>query len=142
MIVTKAEQNVIRELGRRPALEVLREIFEELAADDQERVQQGLHIGRVINEYQETFQRGDFLVRNVIGRRRRRGDRRSPTSSASARPSSSTSATPRPPTRTSASLLEHERLARPDARIAGALLFTCNGRGTRLFAEPRPRRRP
>ena len=30
-------------------------------------MQQGLHIGRVINEYQESFQRGDFLVRNVLG---------------------------------------------------------------------------
>src|SRR4029079_11327612 len=67
MIVTRAEKNIIRELGRRPALEVLREIFESLGPDDQERVQQGLHIGRVINEYQETFSRGDFLVRNVLG---------------------------------------------------------------------------
>ncbi len=67
MIVTKAEKNIIRELGRRPALETLREVFEVLPADDQQRVQAGLHIGRVINEYQETFDRGDFLVRNVMG---------------------------------------------------------------------------
>ena len=67
MIVTKVDRNVIRELGRRPALEVVREVFASLAEEDQERVQQGLHIGRVINEYQEKFQRGDFLVRNVIG---------------------------------------------------------------------------
>ena len=67
MIVTKVDQNVIRELGRRPALEVVREVFANLPEEDQERVQQGLHIGRVINEYQEKFQRGDFLVRNVIG---------------------------------------------------------------------------
>src|SRR5262249_7287811 len=67
MVVTKSEANLIRELGRRPALEVLREQFAALDPDDQERVRQGLHIGRVINEYQESFQRGDFLVRNVIG---------------------------------------------------------------------------
>ena len=30
-------------------------------------MQEGLHIGRVINEYQDSFQRGDFLVRNVMG---------------------------------------------------------------------------
>ena len=66
-IVTRVDGNVIRELGRRPALEVLREVFEGLPEEDQERVQQGLHIGRVINEYQEKFRRGDFLVRNVIG---------------------------------------------------------------------------
>ncbi len=45
LIVTKTERNVIRELGRRPALEVLREIYNDLPADDQERVQQGLHLG-------------------------------------------------------------------------------------------------
>ena len=33
-------------------------------------------------------------------------------------------------------LIETERLDRPHARIAGALLFSCNGRGTRLFARP------
>ena len=30
-------------------------------------MQQGLHVGRVINEYQEGFARGDFLIRNVMG---------------------------------------------------------------------------
>ena len=67
MIVTKAERNMIRELGRRPCLDVLREVFEDLPEADQERVQSGLHIGRVINEYQDEFRRGDFLVRNVMG---------------------------------------------------------------------------
>jgi hypothetical protein len=67
MLVTKADRNLIKELGRRPAMEVLRETFDALSEDDQERVRQGLHIGRVINEYQESFHRGDFLVRNVMG---------------------------------------------------------------------------
>ena len=58
MIVTKAEQNVIRELGRRPALEVLREVFEGLSGEDQQRVQAGLHLGRVSSEYQETLALG------------------------------------------------------------------------------------
>ena len=66
MIVTKVEQNVIRELGRRPASRSC-ESVRVLSSEDQERVQEGLHIGRVINEYQEKFQRGDFLVRNVMG---------------------------------------------------------------------------
>ena len=46
---------------------MLQEIFEELSSDDQELARQGLHVGRVINEYQESFHRGDFLVRNVAG---------------------------------------------------------------------------
>ena len=55
------------EHGRRPALEVFQETFLELDPEDQELVRRGLHVGRVINEYQETFARGDFLVRNVLG---------------------------------------------------------------------------
>ena len=134
MIVTKAEQNIIRELGRRPALEVLREMFQELSEDDQRRVQDGLHIGRVINEYQEMFQRGDFLVRNVIG-----ADdsgaiqitdlvRVGQTVQFHVRDAETADEDLR-------SLFMHAtRPAR--RRPAGALLFTCNGRGTRLFGKP------
>ena len=64
----------------------------------------GLHVGRVINEYQEQFGRGDFLVRNV---HRRRPHERAPSPSATwcapARPCSFTSATPRAPTKICAS---------------------------------------
>jgi len=34
------------------------------------------------------------------------------------------------------SLLTHERGVRPDASVRGALLFSCNGRGSRLFSQP------
>ena len=135
MIVTRAERNIIRELGRRPALEVLREVFDALDPDDQERVQQGLHIGRVINEYQETFHRGDFLVRNVLGADDAGGIavtdviRVGQTVQFHVRDADSADEDLR-------TLLENERLSRPSAKIAGALLFSCNGRGTRLFPGP------
>ena len=35
--------------------------------DERELLHNGLLIGRAISEYRETFGRGDFLVRNVIG---------------------------------------------------------------------------
>ena len=135
MIVTRAERNVIRELGRRPALEVLREVFDDLPPEDQERVQQGLHIGRVINEYQETFQRGDFLVRNVIGADDSGGIavtdviRVGQTVQFHVRDADSADEDLR-------AMLSRERLARPQSHVGGALLFTCNGRGTRLFNAP------
>ena len=66
------------------------------------------------------------------GRRRRRRRRRR--RSTSARPSSSTSATP-----TTAD--EDLRALLAAANGDAALVFTCNGRGTRLFERPRPRRR-
>jgi small ligand-binding sensory domain FIST len=134
-IVTRVEQNVIRELGRRPALEVLRDIFEELPEDDRQRVQQGLHIGRVINEYQEKFQRGDFLVRNVMGADQAGGIaitdlvRVGQTVQFHVRDAATADEDLR-------SLLTDAGQARAGATIGGALLFTCNGRGSRLFPQP------
>jgi small ligand-binding sensory domain FIST len=134
-IVTKAEQNLIRELGRRPALEVLGELYATLPPDDQHRVQHGLHIGRVINEYQESFQRGDFLVRNVLGADELGGiaigDRVKvgQTVQFHVRDEETAGEDLR-------ALLEKERDLHPDAPVRGALLFTCNGRGTRLFSRP------
>src|SRR5690606_10155402 len=66
-VVTRAEANVIYELGGRPPLARLQELFPQLSEREQFLVRRGLHVGRVLSEYQERFQRGDFLVRNVIG---------------------------------------------------------------------------
>jgi small ligand-binding sensory domain FIST len=135
MIVTKVERNLIRELGRRPSLEVLRELFMTLSPDDQQRVQQGLHIGRVINEYQESFGRGDFLVRNVLGADEDGGIaitdvvRVGQTVQFHVRDAETADDDLR-------SLLKLEKAARPDGRVSGALLFSCNGRGSRLFDRP------
>ena len=124
---------MIVELGGRPALEQLRAIYGELAPADRELVRSSLHVGRVASEYQDTFQRGDFLVRNVVG----------------ADPDSGVIAVG-DLVRTGQTIQFHVRdaqsahddlaalLARERDRgleAAGALVFTCNGRGTRLFPE-------
>ena len=67
MVVTRREENIIQELGGKTPLERLQELWQSLTPQDQNLLQQGLHIGRVINEYGGDFQRGDFLVRNVLG---------------------------------------------------------------------------
>lgn len=136
LIVTRAENNVIRDLGRRPALEVLREMFQELSEDDQRRIQDGLHIGRVINEYQETFRRGDFLVRNVIGA----DESGAIQINELIRVGQTVQFHVRDAETADEDLRENLLLAREQAAGVspplGALLFTCNGRGTRLFDAP------
>ncbi len=132
-VVTRIDRNVVRELGRRPALEVLREIFSSLNEEEQELVQQGLHLGRVINEYQESFSRGDFLVRNVLGGDEEGGlaisdiVRVGQTVQFHVRDAQTADEDLR-------TLLEQARTARPDSTPGGALLFSCNGRGSRLFS--------
>ena len=63
----------------------------------------GLHLGVVVDEHRLDFERGDFLVRNVLGADRDTGAIASATTSTSARPCSSRCATRRRPTRTCAS---------------------------------------
>ena len=66
-VVTKSEGNVVYELGGKPALLQLKAIFDTLPTSEQRLVETGLHLGRVVNEYQDQFEQGDFLVRNVMG---------------------------------------------------------------------------
>ena len=66
-VITDAQNNLIKELGNRPVMEVLQELGESMDDYNRELMAQGLLVGRVINEYKQHFGRGDFLIRNVIG---------------------------------------------------------------------------
>jgi small ligand-binding sensory domain FIST len=135
MVVTKSEGNMIRELGRRPALEVLRETYDALSEDDQALIREGLHVGRVINEYQDSFGRGDFLIRNVMGADDSGGIaitdmvRVGQTVQFHVRDAATADEDLR-------LLLAQDQENHPDPLVAGGLLFSCNGRGTRLFSTP------
>lgn len=134
-VVTRARDNFITELGGKPPLVQLRDLWQDLNADDRELLQQGLHIGRVLNEYQDKFERGDFLVRNVMGVDQDTG-------ALAITDRVRVGQTVQFHVRDAASADEdlHELLKRnresQQGNPAGALLFSCNGRGTRLFAEP------
>ncbi|HEX7378746.1 MAG TPA: FIST N-terminal domain-containing protein [Pirellulales bacterium] len=129
-VVTKAEQNLILELSGKPPLAQLQELFDTLSPRDQQLVQAGLHVGRVINEYQERFGRGDFLVRNCIG-----ADRQTGAIAIGDYPRVGQTVQFHVRDAQTADEDLHELLA-ASGGAAGALLFTCNGRGTRLFDAP------
>jgi len=135
LIVTKAKDNIIMELGGKKALEQLQHIWQELGPLDQKLVQNGLHVGRVISEYQDSFQRGDFLVRNVMGLDKASGAlaitervRVGQTVQFHVRDAVTADEDLR-------MLLQSDRRTQA-AKPAAALLFSCNGRGTRLFGSP------
>jgi small ligand-binding sensory domain FIST len=135
LVITKANENIIGELGGKPALVQLQRIWDQLSPSDQELARHGLHVGRVINEYKSEFTRGDFLVRNVIGLDRNSGAisitdriRAGQTIQFHVRDAETAGEDLR-------ELLQAD-LAAHEKKPAGALLFTCNGRGTRLFQRP------
>jgi small ligand-binding sensory domain FIST len=132
-IVTAADENVVMALGGRPALDQLREMWDDLSGMERALAQEGLHLGRVINEYQASFGRGDFLVRNVIGFDQDTG-------AMAVNDRIRVGQTVQFHVRDAQSAHEDlETLLKASVPTggppAGALLFTCNGRGTRLFQE-------
>src|SRR5207302_2198524 len=50
-----------------PPLAVLRDLVHAMPPGEQELLRSGLFLGKAISEYRESFGRGDFLVRNLIG---------------------------------------------------------------------------
>jgi len=135
LVITKARDNVIEQLGGRPALSALRETIESLSEADKSLLGNGLLIGRAISEYRESFNRGDFLVRNLMGVDQSSGAiavtdyvRVGQTVQFHVRDAATASE--------DLSLLlgpQQSESARP---AAGALLFSCNGRGSRMFDTP------
>jgi small ligand-binding sensory domain FIST len=134
-VVTRARDNFLLELAGRPPLERLEEALTALSPPDRELAAEGLHVGRVIDEYKSEHGQGDFLIRGVLGV--------DPDSGAlavgdrvevgeSVRFHVRDAATADEELR---SLLQ-ESMAELPGRAAGGLLFTCNGRGTRLFPGP------
>ena len=135
-IVTRADGSLIHELGGRPPLVRLREMAAALPSRDQELLAQGLQLGVVIDEYRAEPGQGDFLIRGVVGA--------DPDSGAIALGDQiQVGQTVQFHVRDAQSAdedlrraLERELAALGGRRPAGALLFTCNGRGSRLFTEP------
>lgn len=129
MTVTRSEANALVELAGTPAYRKLQEIVEELPPEDQTLAMRGLHLGIAMNEYAETHERGDFLIRGVLGADQRTG-------SIVVGDTVEVGTTVRFQVRDAASAEEDlsELLGKVAARGAdGALLFSCNGRGRTMF---------
>jgi small ligand-binding sensory domain FIST len=67
LVVTECERNVIRKLGDKTPLEVIRELFDSADARDRRLIRRSLQIGLVMDPLNDSFAAGDFLIRNVIG---------------------------------------------------------------------------
>jgi small ligand-binding sensory domain FIST len=135
MAITAAEDNIIHELASRPALERLKTAVTELDELERALAAQGLLIGIVIDENRPEYERGDFLVRGLLGADEETG-------AITVGERVRIGQTVRMHVRDGASADEDLRealdllvdgLASP---AAGALLFTCNGRGSHMFAAP------
>ena len=133
--VTRAERNVLFEMGGASAMTRIEELYAESTDRDQLLIRRGLHVGSAITETKPELGRGDFLVRNVVGVDRDTGAiaisdvvEVGRTVQFQVRDAESAREDLRV-------VLDRERAARP-SDVAGALLFSCNGRGSALFGQP------
>jgi small ligand-binding sensory domain FIST len=134
-VVTRAEGNVVHALGGLPPVQRIQELYDHLSERDAGLVRMGLHLGLAMSEYQDRFERGDFLISNLIGADAETGSiaigapvRVGQTVRFHVRDAETADEDLR-------GLLDADRAAQLTRPQAG-LLFSCNGRGTRLFSQP------
>jgi small ligand-binding sensory domain FIST len=131
--VTRAEKNIVFELGGQPPMALLQTMLPTLSQGDQQLARTSLLIGRVINEYKENFGRGDFLVRTLIGHDPQSGAvavgdmvRTGQTVQFQVRDGKSADEDLR-------ALLAKESLLPGAAAVRGAVMFSCLGRGEGMY---------
>lgn len=135
-IVTAARGNIIYQLGGKPPLLRLREILSKMTREDRARTAHNLHLGIVIDERKADPEPGDFLIRAVL-----QAD--PDTGAVSVGELMTVGQTVQFQVRDAATadaelrtLLQKSLSAAGGRDPAGALLFTCNGRGTGMFGIP------
>jgi small ligand-binding sensory domain FIST len=134
--VTAADGNLVQGLGGRPAVTRLQDLAASVSGPDRELLALGVQVGIVIDEYGGERRQGDFLIRGVLGAQPETG-------AIAIGDEVEVGQTLQFHVRDAASadqdlqrILDTEAAALGGRRPAGALLFTCNGRGSRLFPEP------
>jgi small ligand-binding sensory domain FIST len=136
LTITACEDNIITELAGRPALETIESVIGELTPRERTLIAAGLLIGVVIDPGRPEYEQGDFLVRGVLGADRSTG---AVAIGAAVHPGQIVRLHARDARSADEDL--HRALALRMTALsgrppAGALLFSCNGRGRQMFGMP------
>ncbi len=134
-VITKGKDFFIMELSGQLPVNYIREVLLNLSEHDQQLCQRGgLMIGLAMSEFRDKFERGDFLIRPLQGFDPQTGtvvitDR--------IRVGQTVQFQLRDAESSDQDLLSmlHRSLTF-GIKPQSALVFTCNGRGTRMFSEP------
>ena len=127
--VTQAESNRLIELGGRPALMRLRDLVATASDEERRLMSKGLHVGIAMDESRLEYKGGDFLIRGIIDLERENG-------AVAVGGMVEVGDTIQFHVRDADTAADDLRSAFAKETAQGALLFTCNGRGTHMFGLP------
>jgi small ligand-binding sensory domain FIST len=133
LTITAAEGHLISELAGKPALEKLRETIESLPPEDLRLVRGGLLMGIVVDSNKPEYVQGDFLVRGLVGADPESGK---VAVAADVHPGQVVRLHARDAASADRDLREALGIrvqALGGRSPAGALVFSCNGRGRSMF---------
>ena len=133
LTITRADGRIVQELAGRPALVKLREVFDELDERDQRRIRSGLLIGIVIDAGKPEYEQGDFLVRGVVGADSDSGSIALGEEVHAGQIVRLHARDARSADRDLEEGLQAHRAALGGTAPAGALCFSCTGRGRAMF---------
>jgi small ligand-binding sensory domain FIST len=132
-VITNAEGNVVFELAGEPALERLKGDLGTLTPEQERSAASGgVLAGLVIDENRSEYGRGDYLMRGLMGVDEETG---ALAVGEAVRVGQTLRFHVRDAAAADVDLRENLAAALNGDRAAGALLFTCNGRGTNMFDE-------
>jgi small ligand-binding sensory domain FIST len=137
-VVTACKDNLIQKLGGKAAVQVLMETLQGVPEADRNLLQSRPFLGLALDPTKSSFERGDFIVRMLIGIEPQQG------AIAVGESGLHAGQTVQFLVRDAASAgedlvaLMRERVGPGIGNTSsqGALVFTCNGRGTRMFPKP------
>ena len=136
-VITACRDNLIQKLGGKPAVQVLMSTLESVPEADRNLLQSRAFVGLAVDPSKSTFSRGDFIVRMLVGIEPQQGGL------AIGDHNLRIGQTVQFLVRDAASAGEDlvglvRESAGPEAKsqARGALVFSCNGRGTRMFPKP------
>ena len=134
MMVTRCHGNLLQELDGRAPVPILTELYASLGSHDRELMQHSLFVGLEMRQEQVEYAPGELLVRNLLGADGQTG---ALAVGAELRPMTVAQFVLRDARTAEEDLTQMlERQRRSTTPAAGALLFSCMGRGAGLFGRP------
>lgn len=138
LVITACKENLVQKLGGKPAIPALVETFESLEGEDRALLQRQPFLGLALDATKSRFERGDFLVRGIVGAEN--GTGALAIGDDSIRVGQTVQFLVRDARSAGEDLFQLLRSSgsgtATEASSRGAVVFSCNGRGSRMFAKP------